>query len=72
MAQAAYKVSEGGMSVGDLVLVNSYLLQLFQPLNWIGSIYRMVQQSFTEMEQVCGCWSSRCLCMRMLTYAEVC
>jgi ATP-binding cassette subfamily B protein len=40
------------MSVGDLVLVNTYLLQLYQPLNWIGSIYRMIQQNFVEMEQL--------------------
>jgi len=52
MTSAARQVLRGDMSVGDLVLVNTYLLQLYQPLNWIGSIYRMIQQNFVEMEQL--------------------
>ena len=52
MTMAARQVVLGKMSVGDLVLVNTYLLQLYQPLNWIGSIYRMIQQNFVEMEQL--------------------
>ena len=36
MTQAVRQVLEGQMTVGDLVLVNTYLLQLYQPLNWIG------------------------------------
>jgi len=52
MTNAARQVMRGKMSVGDLVLVNTYLLQLYQPLNWIGSIYRMIQQNFVEMEQL--------------------
>ena len=40
MTQAAQQVLRGQMSVGDLVLVNTYLLQLYQPLNWIGRCAR--------------------------------
>ena len=52
MVRAARAVLTARMSVGDLVLVNTYLLQLYQPLNWIGSIYRMIQQNLVELEQL--------------------
>jgi len=40
------------LTVGDFVLVNTYFMQLRQPLNWIGSLYRMIQESFINMENM--------------------
>lgn len=49
----AYLVSEdGSLTVGDYVLFSSYILQLYAPLNWFGTYYRMIQQNFIDMENM--------------------
>jgi len=50
MLMAAGRVSGGGMSVGDFVLVNTYMIQMFQPLNILGFAYREIKQGLTDME----------------------
>ncbi|SFK29676.1 ABCB family ABC transporter ATP-binding protein/permease [Falsiroseomonas stagni] len=50
MLMAAGRVANGGMSVGDFVLVNTYMIQLFQPLNILGFAYREIKQGLTDME----------------------
>ena len=50
MLLAAWRAAHGQMTVGDFVLVNTYLLQLFQPLNFLGFAYREIKQGLTDME----------------------
>ena len=50
MLMAARGIADGGMTLGDFVLVNTYLLQLYQPLNFFGMVYREIKQSLTDLE----------------------
>jgi ABC-type transport system involved in Fe-S cluster assembly fused permease/ATPase subunit len=50
MVMAGNGVAAGTMTVGDFVLVNAYLLQLYAPLNILGMVYRNVKQSLTDVE----------------------
>jgi ATP-binding cassette, subfamily B, heavy metal transporter len=52
MLLAAREVQAGTMSVGKFVLVNTYLLQLYQPLNFLGFVYRQVREGLLDMEQM--------------------
>jgi ATP-binding cassette subfamily B protein len=49
---AAKQVQAGKMTVGDFVLVNTYFLQLHGPLNTLGVSYRMIKQSFIDLESM--------------------
>jgi ATP-binding cassette subfamily B protein len=52
MIFAANGVVEGQMSIGDLVLVNAFLLQLFIPLNFLGIVYRQIKYSLADMDLI--------------------
>ena len=52
MIMAGFGVKEGDMTLGDFVLVNSYLIQLFLPLNFLGFVYREIKQSLADMEEM--------------------
>ncbi|HSK38831.1 MAG TPA: ABC transporter ATP-binding protein/permease [Arenibaculum sp.] len=52
MYMAARGIADGRMTVGDFVLVNTYLLQLYQPLNFFGFVYREIKQGLTDMEKM--------------------
>ncbi len=52
MIMAGYGVSSGTMTVGDFVLVNTYLLQLYIPLSFLGSSYREIKHSLVDMEHM--------------------
>ena len=51
---AANRVAEGSMTIGDIVLINAYMLQLYIPLNFLGVIYREIRQSLTDIERMFG------------------
>jgi len=52
MVLAANAVAEGDMSIGDLVLVNAFLLQLFIPLGFLGIVYRQIKYSLADMDLI--------------------
>ena len=59
MWRAAAGVVAGKLSIGDLVLVNAYLLQLSAPLFVLGMMYRQVKQALTNMERLFGLLDQR-------------
>lgn len=48
----AYEIFEGRMDLGDFVSINVYLLQLFSPLQFLGSVYNAIIQAFVDMENL--------------------
>jgi ATP-binding cassette subfamily B protein len=52
MVMAADGVVRGTMTIGDLVLVNAYLIQLYSPLHFLGFVYREIRNSLTDMERM--------------------
>jgi ATP-binding cassette subfamily B protein len=52
MLIAAREVHAGGMTVGQFVLVNTYLIQLYQPLGFLGMVYMTIKQGLVDMEQM--------------------
>ncbi|XP_012497968.1 PREDICTED: ATP-binding cassette sub-family B member 6, mitochondrial [Propithecus coquereli] len=48
----AYFVTEQKLQVGDFVLFGTYIIQLYMPLNWFGTYYRMIQTNFIDMENM--------------------
>ncbi|XP_077978664.1 ATP-binding cassette sub-family B member 6-like [Glandiceps talaboti] len=48
----AHYVVEGDMTVGDYVLFSTYIIQLYGPLNFFGTYYRMIQQAYVDMENM--------------------
>ena len=47
-----YLVSDKELTVGDFVLLGTYFQQLMGPLNWLGTLYRVIQESFINMENM--------------------
>jgi ATP-binding cassette subfamily B protein len=52
MWRATVGVVAGTMTIGDLVLVNAFMIQIYIPLNFLGVIYREVKQALTDMERM--------------------
>ena len=49
---AAQDVVNGNMTIGSLVMINAYILQLFLPLNFLGMVYREVRRALTDIENM--------------------
>ena len=54
MGMAGLHIQEGRLTVGDFVAVNTYLLQLYLPLNFLGWVYRELRQALVDMERMFG------------------
>jgi len=52
MIMAASGIADGSMTVGDFVMVNTYLIQLYQPLGFFGFAYREIKQALVDMERM--------------------
>ena len=52
MWRATVGVVDGTMTIGDLVLVNAFMIQLYIPLNFLGVIYREIKQALADMERM--------------------
>jgi ATP-binding cassette subfamily B protein len=52
MVLAGFGVADGWMTVGDFVLVNAYLLQVYVPLNFLGMVHRLINQGMVDLERL--------------------
>lgn len=52
MLMAGGGVVDGSMTIGDFVLVNSFLIQLYMPLNFLGFVYREIKNSLVDMDKM--------------------
>ncbi|HZD92051.1 MAG TPA: ABC transporter ATP-binding protein/permease, partial [Pseudolabrys sp.] len=52
MVMCAYEVRAGTKTVGDFVLINAMMIQLYQPLNFMGMVYREIKQAITDIENM--------------------
>jgi ATP-binding cassette subfamily B protein len=52
--RATEGVVEGRLTLGDLVMINAFLIQLYIPLNFLGVLYREVKQSLTDLDKMFG------------------
>ena len=52
MYLAGVGIVDGRMTVGDFVMVNTYLMQLYQPLNFFGFVYREIKQGLIDIEKM--------------------
>jgi ATP-binding cassette, subfamily B, heavy metal transporter len=54
MLMCAYGVRAGHNTVGDFVMINSMMIQLYQPLNFMGMLYREIKQAIIDIEKMFG------------------
>ncbi|MBX2858054.1 MAG: ABC transporter ATP-binding protein/permease [Cellvibrionaceae bacterium] len=52
MVLAGLDVSSGEMTIGDFVLVNAFMMQIFMPLNFLGFVYREINNSMANLEKM--------------------
>src|ERR1700756_3889890 len=54
MVMCAYGVKSGTQTVGDFVMINAMMIQLYQPLNFMGMVYREIKQAVIDIERMFG------------------
>ncbi len=54
LALSAHQITYGKMTLGDFVLINAFMMQLFMPLNFLGFVYREIKGSLANIEQFLG------------------
>jgi ABC-type transport system involved in Fe-S cluster assembly fused permease/ATPase subunit len=54
MVMCAWGVAEGSKTVGDFVMINAMMIQLYQPLNLMGMLYREIKQALIDIESMFG------------------
>jgi len=52
LVMSAFGIKNGDIDIGGFVVINAYMLQLYQPLNFLGSVYREIRQALTDMENM--------------------
>ncbi|SFM34168.1 ABCB family ABC transporter ATP-binding protein/permease [Marinobacter zhejiangensis] len=52
MVLAAVRVTDGSMTLGDFVLINAFMMQVFMPLNFLGFVYREMKGAMTNIENM--------------------
>src|SRR5260370_1694103 len=50
MVMCAFEIKAGTKTIGDFVLINSMMIQLYQPLNFMGMVYREIKQAVIDIE----------------------
>ena len=50
--RATQGVADGHMTLGDLVMVNAFMIQLYIPLGFLGVLYREIKQSLTDLDKM--------------------
>ena len=59
MTMAGFDIQNGHLTIGDFVAVNTYLLQLYLPLNFLGWVYRELRQALVDMERMFGLFDEK-------------
>ena len=59
LVMSAFDIRAGSLTIGGFVVINAYMLQLYQPLNFFGTVYREIRQSLTDMENLFSLWEER-------------
>jgi len=59
LSMSVFDIKAGAISIGGFVVINAYMFQLYQPLNFFGSVYRNIRQSLTDMENLFSLWSEK-------------
>jgi|TARA_B110000090_G_scaffold100500_1_gene113075 ABC-type transport system involved in Fe-S cluster assembly fused permease/ATPase subunit len=59
LGMSVFDIKEGIISIGGFVVINAYMFQLYQPLNFFGTVYRSIRQSLTDMENLFSLWGEK-------------
>src|SRR5258708_13069495 len=52
MVMCAYGIKDGTHTVGDFIMINAMMIQLYQPLNFMGMVYREIKQAVIDIENL--------------------